>query len=104
MAMRMSGKDSPVWQDLRVGDRIRLVATPSVFRQESYFVHRDTMNIYKKLLARRRALRVCKIDEDGVSWIRCRFHQKDGGWEWHSLAFNHDGFVRVDSPRRGGSN
>jgi hypothetical protein len=30
-----------------------------------------------------------------VPWIRCRFRRKDGRIEYHALAINHDGWVRV---------
>jgi hypothetical protein len=52
------------------------------------------MRVYKKLVARKRPLRIAWIDEYGHPWIVCRFREK-GRWHWHSLAFNHDGIVRV---------
>ncbi len=83
------------WRDLRVGDRIRLVRMPSEFDQAGYYLHRDTRRVYKRLIERRRPVRVYEIDEWGLPWIECRFRRKDGWWERHSLAFNHDGWVRV---------
>ena len=88
-----SGK-KPLWKTLKVGDRIRLFEVPREFFQEGYYIHRDTMRVYKKLVARKRPLRIAWIDEYGHPWIVCRFREK-GRWHWHSLAFNHDGIVRV---------
>src|SRR5437660_3280918 len=74
------------WRKLRVGDRIRLVRLPSEFNQPGYYLHRETRQVYKRLIERRRPLRVYKIDEWGLPWIRCRFRRKDGSWEYNSLA------------------
>jgi hypothetical protein len=57
------------------------------------------MRVYKKLLTRRRPLRIAEIDEYGIPWIHCRFRGQDGQWEYHSLAFDHGGLVRV-KPRK----
>jgi len=90
-----------LWRELQVGDKIRLLEIPPEFLQEGYHVHRDTMQVYKRLLARRRPLRISEIDEDGLPWIECRFRCQDGRWEHHFLAVNHGGLVRV-MPRRSG--
>jgi hypothetical protein len=84
-----------LWRELQVGNRIRLTEIPPEFLQEGYYVHRDTMRVYKRLLARRRALRIREIDQDGLPWIECRFRRNDGRWEWHWLALNHGGFIRL---------
>ena len=86
-----------LWKELRVGDRVRLTEMPPEFLQEGYYIQRHTMRVYKKLVARRRPLRVYKIDEYGYPWVECRFRRKNGKYEMHWLAFNHDGFVRVQS-------
>jgi len=83
------------WHDLRIGDRIRLVAMPSEFAQPGYRLHPGTRRAYERLIARGRPLRVSRIDESGLPWIDCRFRERDGRWGYHSLAFNHDGWVRV---------
>jgi hypothetical protein len=93
-------KTPQLWRQLRVGDKIRLVEMPSEFRQTGYYVHRDTIAVYKKLLARRRPLRVWQIDRDGLPWIRCWFRRPNGRWEHHYLAVNHSGLVRVKSRSR----
>jgi hypothetical protein len=84
-----------LWRVLKVGDQIRLFEIPPEFSQKGYYIHRDTMRIYKKLLARGRPLRIRDIDEYGLPWISCRVPRTGGDWEWHWLAFNHAGFVRV---------
>src|SRR5436853_7196518 len=91
----MKDKPSELWRKLRVGDRIRLVEVPLEFFQEGYYIHRDTSRVYRKLVARRRSLRVYAIDEYGLPWVQCRFRRRDGRWEWHALAVNHGGLVRV---------
>jgi hypothetical protein len=91
--------DPVLWKSLRVGDRIRIVEVPSEFFHEGYYIHRDTLRAYRRLVARGRPLRVCKVDEWSVPWVRCCFRRKNGRWEHHSLAVNHDGLVRV-KPRK----
>ena len=91
---------SDTWQKLRVGDRIRFVSMPTEFSQPGYFVHKDTLRVYRRLIARRRSVRVAFLGDWGdwkVPWIRCRFRRKDGRIEYHALAINHDGWVRVRS-------
>src|SRR5260221_4882930 len=85
------------WRNLKVGDKIRLIEIPPEFLQEDYFVHRDTMRLYKKLLRNRRAIRICDIDEWGLPWIHCRSRLKNGMTLHEFLAFNHGGWVRVKS-------
>jgi hypothetical protein len=84
-----------LWRTLRVGDRVRLAEYPPEFLQKGYHILPETVRVYKKLLARGRPLRVFRIDEYGHPWVQCRFRRRDGRWEHHWLAFNHDGLVRV---------
>ena len=90
-------RDAKPWQRLKVGDQVRFVAMPSEFSTPGYYVHPHTLSVYRRLIARRRPVRVFKIDEWKFPWIRCQFRRKDGRWEYHSLAINHDGLVRVQS-------
>jgi hypothetical protein len=83
------------WQNLRVGDRIRIVRLPSDWEQPGYHVPPCTRRLYHLLIERRRPLRVYAVDEDGLPWVRCRFRR--GGWEHHFLAVNDDSWVRVRS-------
>jgi hypothetical protein len=80
---------------LKVGDRVRLVEYPPEFLRPGIYMHRDTVRVYKRLVARRRSLRVAWIDEDGGPWIECRFRRKNGKWEQHFLLLNHRGLARV---------
>jgi hypothetical protein len=86
------------WRDLRIGDRIRFVSMPTEFARPGYFVHRDTLRVYRRLIERRRPVRIAYFGDWGdqkVPWIRCQFCRKDGRIEYHSLMINHDGWVRV---------
>ena len=85
------------WQDLRVGDRIRIVRMPSDFSQPGFYASRGTRRLYKRLIARRSPLRICEIDEWDLPWIRCRFRRNYDSWEHHSLAIIDDSWVRVKS-------
>lgn len=86
---------SEVWRSLRVGDRVRLVEYPPEFLEAGFTIHRETVRVYKRILKRRRSLRVFQIDEFGHPWVECRFRRADGTIEYHKLAFNHGGIVRV---------
>ena len=83
------------WRELRIGDRIRIVRMPSGVDAPGYTFHRDTRRLYECLIARGRSLRIFRIDDWGLPWIRCRFKCKDGRWEYHSLAVNDDSWVPV---------
>ncbi len=83
------------WKELHVGDRIRIVRMPYDSYTPGYTFGSETRRLYKKLIARRRSLRICQLDEYGLPWFHCRFRRKNGGWEYHSLAVNDDSWVRV---------
>ena len=88
------------WRRLRVGDRIRFVSMPTEFSRPGYFVHPETLRVYRRLIERRRPVRVAFLDDwddSKAPWIRCQFRRKDGRIEYHSLMINHDGWVRVKS-------
>jgi len=89
--------DSEPWRELRVGDRVRMVRMPSDAEAPAYTFLPETRRLYKKLIARGRAVRVFQIDEWGLPWIQCRFRRRDGSWEHHWLAINDDRWVRVVS-------
>src|SRR5262245_27682768 len=75
--------DSTLWKLLRVGDRVRLVEIPAEFLQVGYCIHRDTLRVNRKLVARGRPFRICRIDGAGCPWIRCRIRRKDGRLDHH---------------------
>lgn len=83
------------WKKLRVGDRIRFVHMPTEFAKPGYQIHRDTLRVYRRLIARCRPVRVFRLDAWKLPWIHCRFRRKNGRIEHHSLAINHDGWVLV---------
>ena|SRR5438552_1197528 len=86
------------FRGLKVGDRVRLVEMPAKYRL-GYNIHRETWQLYKRLLARRRLMRICKIDDWGLPYIYCRFRRKTGGWAHHWLGLDEMGWALVE-PRR----
>jgi hypothetical protein len=88
------------WRELRVGDLVRIVRMPSGVDALGYTFHPETRSLYKRLIARRRPVRVYRIAEDKLPWIRCRFQIRDGRWEHHWLAINDDSWVRVIHRRK----
>ena len=83
------------WEELRVGDRVRVVRLPSAWDNPGYQVFPCTRRLYRKLIERRRPLRVYELDGWGLPWVRCRFRLRSGGWESHFLALNDDSWVGV---------
>jgi hypothetical protein len=88
--------------ELEVGDRIRITGIPGD-GVPGYHIHRDTVRVYKRLIARGRSVRIHNIDEDGLRWFVCRFRTKTGKWEHHYLAVDDtdNNWVPVKSRRRG---
>ena len=84
----------PLCRNLRVGDRVRLVEMPPEFARADS-LQADTRDAYESLLNRRRAVRIFRVDKDGLPWIRFRLPAEERGWEWHFMALNHGGLVRV---------
>jgi len=68
---------------LKVGDRVRILSVPGEGRS-GYYIHRDTVRVYRKLLERKRLVRICRVDEFGP-WYHCRFRGRDGKLESHRL-------------------
>jgi len=90
----------PPLRNLKVGDRVRLVHFPTEYLPR-HALHRETRQLYKRLLARRRSVRVNKIDELGMPWIRCQFRRKNGRWEYHGLLIGTEsGWVKVRRRKR----
>ena len=57
---------------LKVGDRVRIIAVPEEWSRPGFFVHRDSRAFMQAMIKRRFPSRVFKIDADGVPWIRAR--------------------------------
>lgn len=70
--------------ELRVGDRIRIVAVPGE-GIPNYTIFKETIQVYKKIIARKRAIRINEIDEYGQPCFCVKFKRKNGQWEWHHL-------------------
>lgn len=62
-------------------------------------LHRETRQLYRRLMSRKRPLVIYEVDKDGLPWIKCQFLRKTGGWEYHYLAVNDDSWVRVKARR-----
>ena len=90
----MAAKKEP-WQKLRVGDRVRIVRLPIYADIPGRSFHRETRLLYENLIARRRAVRVYKIDKSGLPWVFCKFKLKNGTWDHHYLAINDDSWMPV---------
>jgi hypothetical protein len=91
--MTVMETDPNLWKRLKVGDRVRLVHMPTEFSRPGYLIYPCTLRAYRRVIARRRPQRIFQIDAWGVPWISFRFRMKNGKWEGHWLAVNHDGLV-----------
>jgi hypothetical protein len=74
---------------LKIGDKIRIIRVPGE-GIPNYYIHRDTVRVYKKIIARRQPVRINRIDEYGSRWFSCRFKMQNGTWEWNYLAVYED--------------
>ena len=81
---------------LAVGDRVRFVSLPEEWERPGYYVHPESVEFMKTLIARKRSSRVCRIDEHGIPWIDARTRDEDGKIGWHSWSiFESTGWVRA---------
>jgi hypothetical protein len=55
---------------LRVGDRVMITGVPGE-GVANYYIHRDTVRVFKKLIARKCPVRIRRIDEYGTPWYLC---------------------------------
>lgn len=88
------------WRDLRVGDRVRIVRLPSDWNRPDWHVDLSTRQLYRKLIARKRSVRVYRVDELGQPWIQGRRRLRVGGWMYWSLAIADDSWVRVKARKK----
>jgi hypothetical protein len=79
---------------------VRIVRMPSGIGSPGYAFPEETRRVYRLLIERGRAQRICEVDEWGVPWIECRFPRHDPPGSGHFLALNDDGWVRVKSRLR----
>src|SRR4051812_3277753 len=89
------------FRGLKVGDRVRLIEIPTFYRVD-YNIHRDTMWVYRQLLARQRPRRICLIDERGLPYIHCRFRRSNGRWRDERLGLDNQGWALVERRKRRG--
>lgn len=87
--------------DLKIGDRIRIIAVPGE-GVPNYYIHKDTVKVFKKLIERKRSVRVFEIDEYGQPWYKCQFRRKNGKWEYHwiSVGFGEESSWVLVKPRK----
>lgn len=67
-------------KDLKVGDRLRITGVPT-----NYKVPPLTEKVFKQLAARKRSVRINKVDENGIAWYSCKFKRPDGTWVYHDI-------------------
>jgi hypothetical protein len=77
---------------------VRLVEIPAQYRV-GYNIHRDTMWFYRRILARRRAMRICLIDPWGLPYVHCRFRRRNGNWRHDWLSLDKQGGALVERRR-----
>lgn len=70
---------------LKVGDKIRIVAVPGE-GDPRYYIAKETVRTYRKIIARKRPVRIANVDQDGNAWYTVKLRKKDGTWEWHFLS------------------
>lgn len=80
---------------LQVGERVRIVRLPTVWKTAQYKVSRTMRDVYRRLIARRRPVRIDEIDMRGLPWIRCQFKDRSGQMEYHFLVLDDGSWVRV---------
>jgi len=85
---------------LKLGDRIRIVRLPPEWKTANYHVTRSTREVFRRLIARRRPIRINEIDERGLPWIRCQFIGRTGRKEIHFLVIDDGCWVRVIPRKR----
>jgi hypothetical protein len=89
------------FQNLKVGDWIRIVAIPDKWCVPGYNFPRETRQLYERLIRVRRAVKVDHIDDWGYPWIAYRHLDKRGRHHFHMLMIGQDDlFVRVSARKR----
>lgn len=61
---------------LKIGDKIKINRVAQL-----PFIDNDTIKIFEKLAARKRPVRISKIDKDGIPYYRCQFKKENGKFE-----------------------
>ena len=84
---------------LKVGERVRLIRFPPHWTDPAYHIPWSTREVYRRLMARRRPLRVDEVDEHGA-WVLCKFPSRAGRVHYHHIVLDDGCWVRV-IPRKG---
>jgi len=87
-----------LWETLKIGDFVKLVVLPPEFHQPGFYIHKDTLRVYKLILGRNKPLRIKEI-KDGIPWTEIR-EKRAGRTYYHCLALNHDGLKLVEKRTR----
>jgi hypothetical protein len=91
-----------VEEPLKVGARVRIVRFPPGWAEPGFHVPWSTREVYRRLMARRRSLRIDLVDAWGA-WVRCQFRSRAGRMHYHSVVLDDGCWVRVipRKPRTG---
>ncbi len=82
--------------NLKVNDKVRIIGVPGE-NIPNYVIHSSTKRAYKKLIARKRPLRINRVDEFGQPWYNFKFQLKNGAWEHHTMCImeNDNNWIKV---------
>jgi hypothetical protein len=69
----------------RVGDRVRLTSFPKQ-KPPGYFRDTSTDELFQDLVTRGAILRIYRIDEHRIPWVRTRRRRSDGLWQYHYVS------------------
>lgn len=73
---------------LKIGDKVRIVSLPVGYGNSDYYIHRDTVTVFNKIIARKRAVRIDSIcEKSSEPCYLVKFKEKDG-WHWHHLSIS----------------
>lgn len=80
-------------KNLKIGDKIKILSIPEP--HDNYYLHRETRDIYEKIIKRNKPVKIYDIDKDGIPWFYCKFKKKDGTWHHHYLSVDCDNWKKI---------
>jgi hypothetical protein len=82
---------------LKIGDTIKIVSLPVLHGTPGYCIHKDTVRVFNKIIARGKPVLIDEIDEHGTPWYKVKFKRKNGKYEIHYLSVCSDdnNYVKV---------
>jgi hypothetical protein len=83
---------------LKIGDRVRVIRLPPIWKRPDWHVPADTRRIYRLMISRRRAVRVYDVDRYGA-WVRLIVRARSGRIHHHSITLDDGCWVRVKHAR-----